>query len=128
MLLAYAFSTDARIDEATRVAFMTTASRLVGEFLPTILDLGWDLQGAPESGTFLRAHRHLMSRELALRFIRFLQALSRQFPAIRMYVSGWGSLPMTQIVEGRFEMFQQTYEEALGELDVVKSRLVAAAS
>lgn len=79
------------------------------------LPFDWDCL-VPDSeveGTFLRGYRHVESREATLSIVEGLRQLSAKLPACTIYLSGGLDLPMTQIEDGEFELFAETYESAL---------------
>lgn len=115
MLVAYAFSGELVLTPSFVEALHAEADRLATAFLDEPLPLDWARVPVGEQvhGPFLRGARHVRSRRQALAAIASLQALSRRFPEVRLYCSGAYDLPMTQLAGGEFELFGETYAQAL---------------
>lgn len=120
MLFAYALSGDTTLTAESIQELRQVAEGLAAENLPADDELGfvWDslIPGTEAEGVFLRGYQQVRNRTQALWVIHTLRRLSQRFPQYRVMLSGWGDLPMTEVVAGEFELFAESYDRALATL------------
>ncbi|MNS22553.1 hypothetical protein D3C72_543500 [compost metagenome] len=120
MLFAYALSGDTTLTGEAIHELRQVADDLAAENLPAGETLGfvWDAltPGTQAEGVFLRGYQQVRNRTQALWLINTLRRLSQRFPQYRVVLSGWGDLPMTEVVAGEFELFATAYDRALAAL------------
>jgi hypothetical protein len=120
MLFAYAVSGNLTLTNAVIAELQAVADHLAHEYCPQSAGLGfvWGalVPGDTVNGSFLRGYDQVEDRTQALWLVQALRRFSERFPALTIYLSGWGELPMTQLKAGQFELFADTYDTALAVL------------